>query len=190
MNFLNTFNKENNHFWPRQKDGKFLADFALNDWKKLQPHWVSGNIWAYDFFVPHQIDEMMNLYGGKKGFEEKLDKTFTEALHMEGEQHVDISGFIGSLGFGDEPGHHVPYLYNYAGSPYKTQKMVKFIRDNMYAAKPDGIVNNEDCGQMSAWYIFSSLGFYPVTPGNQYMPLEHHSFRKLHYNWKTVKHLR
>ncbi|MEF9480019.1 glycoside hydrolase family 92 protein [Chryseobacterium sp. 1B4] len=84
---------------------------------------------------------------------------------MEGEQHVDISGFIGSLGFGDEPGHHVPYLYNYAGSPYKTQKMVKYIRDNMYAAKPDGIVNNEDCGQMSAWYIFSSLGFYPVTPG-------------------------
>ncbi len=66
MNFLNTFNKENNHFWPRQKDGKFIPDFILNDWKKLQPHWVSGNIWAYDFFVPHQIDEMMNLYGGKK----------------------------------------------------------------------------------------------------------------------------
>jgi predicted alpha-1,2-mannosidase len=165
MSFFNTFNKENNHFWPKQKNGKFLPDFTLNDWKKLQPHWVSGNIWAYDFFVPHQIDEMIKLYGGKKGFEEKLDKTFTEELKMIGEQHVDISGFIGSLGFGDEPGHHVPYLYNYVGVPYKTQKTVKYIRDNMYAAKPDGIVNNEDCGQMSAWYIFSSLGFYPVTPG-------------------------
>ena len=165
LNFLNTFNKANNHFWPRQKNGQFLADFKLNDWKTLQPHWVSGNIWAYDFFVPHNIDEMIKLYGGKKAFEEKLDHTFNTELKMEGEQHVDISGFIGSLGFGDEPGHHVPYLYNYVGAPYKTQKMVKYIRDNMYHAKPDGIVNNEDCGQMSAWYIFSSLGFYPVTPG-------------------------
>lgn len=165
MNFVNTFNKENMHFWPKQKNGQFLSNFPLNDWTKLQPHWVSGNIWAYDFFVPQQIDKMIDLYGGRKEFEKKLDKTFTEELKMQGEQHVDISGFIGSLGFGDEPGHHVPYLYNYVGAPYKTQKLIKFIRDNMYAAKPDGIVNNEDCGQMSAWYIFSSLGFYPVTPG-------------------------
>lgn len=165
MNFLNTFNKDNKHFWPKQKNGQFLADFELNDWTKLQPHWVSGNIWAYDFFVPHKIDEMIKLYGGKKAFEDKLDKTFTQDLKMEGEQHVDISGFIGSLGFGDEPGHHVPYLYNFVDAPHKTQKMVKYIRDHMYSDKPDGIVNNEDCGQMSAWYIFSSLGFYPVTPG-------------------------
>ena len=165
MNFLNTFNKENMHFWPRKKSGEFLADFKLNDWTKLQPHWVSGNVWAYDFFVPHAIDEMMNLYGGKKAFEDKLDKTFTEELKMEGDQHVDISGFIGSLGFGDEPGHHVPYLYNYVGSPHKAQKLIAHIRDTMYAAEPNGYVNNEDCGQMSAWYIFSSLGFYPVTPG-------------------------
>ncbi|SKB65678.1 alpha-1,2-mannosidase, putative [Soonwooa buanensis] len=166
QNYLNTFNKDNNHFWPRKKDGKFVENFELNDWTKLQPHWVSGNIWAYDLFVPQDIPGMINLYGGKKGFEEKLDNTFNQDLKMIGEQHVDISGFIGSLGFGDEPGHHVPYLYNYADVPHKTQKMVKFIRDNMYHAKPDGIVNNEDCGQMSAWYIFSSLGFYPVTPGN------------------------
>lgn len=165
MNFLNLFNKENKHFWPKQKNGQFLADFELNDWTKLQPHWISGNIWAYDFFVPHKIDEMISLYGGKKAFEDKLDKTFTQDLKMEGEQHVDISGFIGSLGFGDEPGHHVPYLYNFVDAPHKTQKMVKYIRDHMYSDKPDGIVNNEDCGQMSAWYIFSSLGFYPVTPG-------------------------
>lgn len=166
QNFLKTFNKENMHFWPRQNNGEFLPDFPLNSWAKLQPHWVSGNIWAYDFFVPHNIPELIDLYGGKKAFEEKLDKTFNTPLKMEGEQHVDISGFIGSLGFGDEPGHQVPYLYNYTDAPAKTQKMVKYIRDNMYHAKPDGIVNNEDCGQMSSWYIFSSLGFYPVTPGS------------------------
>lgn len=165
QNFLNIFNRGNKHFWPRKKDGGFIEDFILNDWKNLQPHWISGNIWAYDFFVPHDIDKLMDLYGGKKSFEKKLDNTFTESLKMKGEQHVDISGFIGSLGFGDEPGHSVPYLYNFSGTPHKTQKMVKFIRDNMYSSKPEGIVNNEDCGQMSAWYIFSSLGFYPVTPG-------------------------
>ena len=179
QNFLNTFNKENMHFWPRKKDGNFLPDFPMNDWKLLQPHWVSGNIWAYDLFVPHQIDEMIQLYGGTKSFEKKLDHTFTEPLKMEGEQHVDISGFIGSLGFGDEPGHHVPYLYNYAGTPHKTQKMVKFIRDNMYAAKPDGYVNNEDCGQMSAWYIFSSMGFYPICPGKPYYDIGAPQFPKM-----------
>jgi predicted alpha-1,2-mannosidase len=165
LSFVNQFNPELKHFWPRYKNGQFMAPFELNDWKKLQPHWISGNIWAYDFFAPQAVDTLIALYGGKKAFEEKLDRTFTDTLKMVGEQHVDISGFVGSLGFGDEPGHEVPYLYNYADAPAKTQKMVAYLRNTMYAPLPDGVVNNEDCGQMSAWYIFSSLGFYPVCPG-------------------------
>ena len=84
---------------------------------------------------------------------------------MSGELYVDLSGFIGLYGHGDEPGHHIPYLYNYTSSPWKTQQMVSRIRNEFYHATPDGYINNEDCGQMSAWYVFSALGFYPVCPG-------------------------
>jgi len=164
--FLNHFQPSSRHFWPRNEDGSFYPAFTLDDWKNLQPHWVSGNIWAYDLFVPHNLDTLIALHGGKKGFGEHLDKLFGESISMKGDQHVDISGFIGMYGHGDEPGHHIPYLFNYAGDPAKTQRWVDYIRKTMYSAQPDGMINNEDCGQMSAWYIFSALGFYPVCPGN------------------------
>jgi len=103
--------------------------------------------------------------GGVDSFESALDDLFTREIKMKGEQHVDISGFVGVYGHGDEPGHHIPYLYNYTRSPWKTQRVVSRIRKDFYHASPDGYVNNEDCGQMSAWYVFSALGFYPVCPG-------------------------
>lgn len=165
MNFLNHFQPSTKHFWPRYADGRFYEAFELNSWENLQPHWVSGNIWAYDLFVPHQIDTLVALHGGKAGFEKHLDKLFSESIEMKGDQHVDISGFVGMYGHGDEPGHHIPYLFNYAGAPAKTQKWVDYLRRTMYSTAPDGMINNEDCGQMSAWYIFSALGFYPVCPG-------------------------
>lgn len=165
MNFMNQYQASSGHFWPRYADGSFHESFELNSWENLQPHWVSGNIWAYDLFVPHQIDTLIALHGGKSGFEKHLDKLFSESIEMKGEQHVDISGFVGMYGHGDEPGHHIPYLFNYAGVPAKTQKWVDYLRRTMYSNTPDGMINNEDCGQMSAWYIFASLGFYPVCPG-------------------------
>jgi predicted alpha-1,2-mannosidase len=169
MNFKNHYQSSTKHFWPKNEDGSFVETFELNDWKNLQPHWVSGNIWAYDYFVPHRLDTLVALHGGKKAFEKDLDRLFSESIEMKGDQHVDISGFVGMYGHGDEPGHHIPYLFNYAAAPAKTQYWVDYLRRTMYSTKPDGMINNEDCGQMSAWYVFSALGFYPVCPGkNQY----------------------
>ena len=163
--FENLWDASKNRFWMKKADGTWFEEFELNDWKTLQPHYISGNFWAYEYFVPHNMDRFVELRGGKDGLEKSLDKLFTEHIEMIGDQHVDISGFIGMYGHGDEPGHHIPYLYNYTNSPWKSQEMINRIRNTMYAATHDGMINNEDCGQMSAWYVFSSLGFYPVCPG-------------------------
>ena len=111
----------------------------------------------------------MQLHGGKKKFASWLDAIFTDNSEIGGSQHVDISGFIGKYGHGDEPSHQMPYLYVYAGQPWKTQKLVREILPRFYHDHPAGLNNNDDLGQMSSWYIFGSLGFYPVCPGsNQY----------------------
>ncbi|MCG8502908.1 MAG: glycoside hydrolase family 92 protein, partial [Firmicutes bacterium] len=163
--FENLWDADKNRFWMKDEKGNWHKDFPLNDWKTLQPHYVSGNFWAYEYFVPHNMERFVELRGGKDGLEKSLDGLFSESIEMVGDQHVDISGFIGMYGHGDEPGHHIPYLYNYTNSPWKSQEIINTIRNTMYSDKPDGMINNEDCGQMSAWYIFSSLGFYPVCPG-------------------------
>jgi predicted alpha-1,2-mannosidase len=115
--------------------------------------------------LPHAIDRLIELKGGKVAFEQSLDTLFNTELKMQGEQHVDISGFFGKYAHGDEPGHNIPYLYNYTKSPWKTQALIRKICREFYANDPVSMPNNEDCGQMSAWYIFSSLGFYPMCPG-------------------------
>lgn len=164
-NFKNLFQPDEKRFWRKDKKGKWCEDVDLYVWDNLLPHYISGNFWAYDYFVPHQMSELVELKGGKLAFEKKLDGLLTDTIQMKGEQHVDISGFIGKYGHGDEPGHHIPYLYNYTNSPWKSQRLINQIRNEMYSNTVGGMSNNEDCGQMSAWYIFSSLGFYPVCPG-------------------------
>jgi len=164
-NYANTFQAEESRFWMKDNNGKWLDSFEMNDWKTLRPHYISGNFWAYDYFVPHEMEILVEMKGGKVAFEKELDAMFANNAKMIGDQHVDISGFVGKYAHGDEPGHHIPYLYNYTNSPWKTQKIINEIRSTMYSNAVDGMVNNEDCGQMSAWYIFSSLGFYPVCPG-------------------------
>lgn len=164
-NFENLFQSENSRFWMKDSLGNWLDDFELNSWETLLPHYISGNFWAYEYFAPHQTERLVELKGGKEAFEKELDALLANNTEMIGDQHVDISGFIGKYGHGDEPGHHIPYLYNYTDSPWKTQRLVNEIRNTMYSNAVDGMINNEDCGQMSAWYIFSSLGFYPVCPG-------------------------
>jgi len=163
--FENVFNPEKKAFYPRYADGRWHEDLVMNDWASLQKHYISGNYWAYEYYLPHATDRLIELKGGKKAFENALDSLFNTELSMAGEQHVDISGFIGMYGHGDEPGHQIPYLYNFTASPWKTQEIVSKIRNSFYSNSPDGMINNEDCGQMSAWYIFSSLGFYPYCPG-------------------------
>ncbi|WP_037046107.1 GH92 family glycosyl hydrolase [Rheinheimera texasensis] len=126
--------------------------------------YTEANAWQYSFFVPHQVDAMIKSYGGAEAFVARLDQMFEMSSHMDGDVSPDITGLIGQYAHGNEPVHHVPYLYALAGAPAKGEARIRHIRDTMYHAKPDGLAGNDDLGQMSAWYVLSSLGFYPVNP--------------------------
>lgn len=126
---------------------------------------TEANSWQYSFFVPHDVGWMMELYGGPASFVKKLDELFTTSSQLEGRQQSDITGLIGQYAHGNEPSHHMAYLYTYAGAPSKTQERVRQILDELYTDRPDGLAGNEDCGQMSAWYVMSAMGLYQVAPG-------------------------
>lgn len=135
--------------------------------------YIEGNAYTYSLFVPHDIMGLSFIMGGDKILSEHLDAVFTMKLPTESyanSEDIEAVGIIGNYIHGNEPGHHIPYMYNYVSQSWKTQKIVRDINKEMYKATPDGLCGNDDCGQMSAWYIFSALGFYPVTPGtNQYV---------------------
>ncbi|SNR98072.1 GH92 family glycosyl hydrolase [Hymenobacter mucosus] len=148
---------------------------ALNEWRTpfnpftsvhMKSDFTEGNPWQYTWLVPQDVEGLIGLLGGEKRFSQKLDSLFIVKGDMGAEASNDISGLIGMYAHGNEPSHHVAYLYNYVGQPWKTADKVRFITDNFYTAKPDGIIGNEDVGQMSAWHIFSTLGFYPLNPAN------------------------
>lgn len=128
--------------------------------------YTEGNAWQYTWYVPHNIPDLIDLMGGKQAFGKKLDSFFVSKSDPNVASLRDVSGLIGQYAHGNEPSHHIPYLYNYIGQTYKTQEIVDTVLNYFYLAERDGIIGNEDCGQMSAWYIFSSLGFYPVNPAS------------------------
>jgi hypothetical protein len=133
-------------------------------------NYTEANSWQYSFYVPQDISGFMNLLGGKDKLEENLDELFTAEAETSGRDQADITGLIGQYAHGNEPSHHMAYLYNFVNKPHKTQERVHQILTELYRNAPDGISGNEDCGQMSAWYILSSMGFYSVTPAsNQYI---------------------
>lgn len=133
-------------------------------------HFTEANSWQYSFYVPHDISTLIDLHGGDEAFEKKLDELFETEQEVSGRNQVDITGLIGQYAHGNEPSHHMAYLYNYLGKPWKTQRSVRQILDEQYSSSPDGLSGNEDCGQMSAWYVMSALGLYPVLPGsNEYI---------------------
>jgi predicted alpha-1,2-mannosidase len=150
------------------------ARLGNGDWKepfdpfdtRYSNDYTEGNAWQYTWYVPHDIDNLIRMMGGEQVFNAKLDSLFTITSNMGEEAVLDVSGTIGQYVHGNEPSHHIAYLYNYSGQPWKTQEKVRQIMDAMYSDQPDGLAGNEDCGQMSAWYIFSALGFYPVNPAN------------------------
>ncbi|PQB05177.1 GH92 family glycosyl hydrolase [Aureitalea marina] len=155
---------------------KFLRGRINNRWfSPFDPYEVNfnyteANAWQYSTYAPHDISGLIALHGGKAGLEDHLDKLFTAQSQTSGRDQADITGLIGQYAHGNEPSHHMAYLYNYLNKPSKTQEKVKQILTELYTPTPDGISGNEDCGQMSAWYVLSSMGFYPVTPGsNQYI---------------------
>ena len=166
-NYKNLFDASVGFMHARKEDGSFKNEFDA-----LSTHgqgFIEGNSWNYSFFVPHEPNELVTLMGGKKNFSAKLDTLFTMYLpdkYFAETEDITRDGIIGTYVHGNEPAHHVAYLYNFAGQPWKTQQRVRMILKNQYKPAPDGLGGNDDCGQMSAWYLFSTLGFYPVAPGS------------------------
>ena len=170
LNFENVFHTGSRFMRPKLDDGSWKTEFDA-----LDTHgqgFIEGNSWTYSFFVPHNIEKLIELMGGENKFVERLDSLFTMQLddkYIEKNEDITRDGIIGNYVHGNEPGHHIPYLYNYTSSAWKTQERVRMIQKTMYGSTVDGLCGNDDAGQMSAWYIFSALGFYPVCPGsNQY----------------------
>ena len=152
---------------PKLADGTFRKNFDPMD--THGQGFIEGNAWNYGLYVPQNIEKMIEMMGGKEDFTQQLDALFTMQIDDKFiEKHEDITrdGIIGNYVHGNEPGHHIPYLYNWTGHPEKTQERVRMIMETMYGPTVEGLCGNDDAGQMSAWYIFSSLGFYPVTPGS------------------------
>ena len=147
-------------------DGSFRTPFNPRYSSHMKSDYTEGNAFQWSFFAPHDMDNFITAIGGKKELETRLDTLFTTSSEIDGaEASADISGLIGQYAHGNEPSHHMAYLYNWTDAPWKGQERLDFILKNFYKPTPDGIIGNEDCGQMSAWYIMSSLGFYQVCPG-------------------------
>lgn len=162
-------------FFRARHNGTWHAPF---DPFEVNNHYTEANAWQYRFAAPHDISGMIRLFGGPEAFCRALDSLFTAPSRTSGRQQADITGLIGQYVHGNEPSHHIAYLYNYAGQPWKTQHSVRQIMDELYADRPDGLSGNEDCGQMSAWYVFSALGFYPVVPGSDHYAIGTPLFEK------------
>jgi predicted alpha-1,2-mannosidase len=162
QNYKNVFDTETGFMRARYNGGWYLP-FAPNE---VNNNYTEANSWQYSFACPQDIDGFITLQGGKDKLAAKLDALFTADTHTSGREQSDITGLIGQYVQGNEPSHHMAYLYNYVGLPYKTQAMVHKIMNEFYTSGQDGLIGNEDCGQMSAWLVLSAMGFYPVTPGN------------------------
>ncbi|MGB1647391.1 MAG: GH92 family glycosyl hydrolase, partial [Crocinitomicaceae bacterium] len=165
--YKNVFDTKSGFMRPKLSDGTFRLNFDPMD--THGQGFIEGNAWNYGLYVPQNIPQMIEMMGGKKRFSHHLDSLFAmEIADKYIEKHEDITrdGIIGNYVHGNEPGHHIPYLYNWTDKPYKTQERVRTIMKAMYGPAEDGLCGNDDAGQMSAWYIFSALGFYPVTPGS------------------------
>lgn len=151
---------------PVMGDGSFRTPFNPRYSSHMKSDYTEGNAFQWSFFVPHDMDQFIAAIGGKRELETRLDTLFTTSSQIDGaEASGDITGLIGQYAQGNEPSHHMAYLYNWTDSPWKAQERLDFILRNFYTNAPDGIIGNEDCGQMSAWYVMSALGFYQVCPG-------------------------
>ncbi|MDQ3132635.1 MAG: GH92 family glycosyl hydrolase [Acidobacteriota bacterium] len=183
QNYKNLYDRQTGFMRPKQ-NGNWIAAFQPNE---VTFHFTEGNSWVYSFFVPHDVSGLMELHGGRAYFARKLDELFTTEQKLAGREQPDITGLIGQYAHGNEPSHHIAYLYNYADEPHKTQKIVRRIMDEFYKPTPDGLIGNEDCGQMSAWYILSSLGFYQVNPSDPVYAIGTPLFKEAKINLENGK---
>ena len=166
MYYKNYFDSSIKFIRPKLEDGSWRTPYDPARSIHGVGDFCEGNGWQYTFFVPQDPYGLIGLFGGNKPFVEKLDQFFTNNDSMGEGASSDITGLIGQYAHGNEPSHHVAYLYVYAGAQWKTAEKVRYIMDEFYTDKPDGIIGNEDCGQMSAWYLLSAMGFYQVNPSD------------------------
>lgn len=174
------YDKELGFMRGKNLDGSWLEPFH----PRYSAHWatpyVEGNAWQWTWYVPHDVEGLIDLMGGRKAFSVKLDSLFTTSSEVLGEEaSADITGLIGQYAHGNEPSHHIAYLFNAVDQPWRTQEIVSEILDQFYTDQPDGLCGNEDCGQMSAWYILNSMGFYPICPGDVRYSIGRPSFDKV-----------
>lgn len=160
--YKNLFDRETRFMRPKQ-NGNWISPFSPGE---VTFHFTEGNSWVYSFFVPQDVSGLMKMHGGPGPFGDRLEELFTTKEPLTGRVQPDITGLIGQYAHGNEPSHHIAYLFNYAGRPWRTQFYVRKILDDFYKPQPDGLIGNEDCGQMSAWYVLSALGIYQVNPSD------------------------
>jgi predicted alpha-1,2-mannosidase len=166
-NYKNVYDAKSGFMRPRKADGTFRAKF--DPLSTINEGFIEGNAWNYTLFAPQDPTGLIKLMGGNKRFVGYLDSLFTMNLpdkYFAETEDITRDGIIGNYVHGNEPSHHVAYLYNWTDKPWKTQERIRMILPRMYKPTPDGLGGNDDTGQMSAWYIFSSMGFYPVAPGS------------------------
>ena len=185
QSWKNLFDNETKFIRPK-KNGDFMSGF---DPYEVNNNFTEANAWQYTFFVPHDIPGMIEAYGGKNAFESKLDSLFLANSKTSGREQADITGLIGQYAHGNEPSHHISYLYNSIGKPTKTADKVHQILNTFYKNEPDGLIGNEDCGQMSAWYVLSSIGLYQICPGNPNYEFTTPLFKQVVINLENNKKL-
>jgi predicted alpha-1,2-mannosidase len=164
--YRNLYDKSTTFIRPKLEDGTWTEPFAANEMGHSDKwsDYTESNPWVTTFSEQHDPKGLAQLLGGREALVSKLDGIFNASPELPPNAPPDIAGLVGQYAHGNEPGHHIAYLYNYVGAPYKTQERVASLCETMYDNKPDGLAGNEDCGQMSAWYVMSALGFYPVDP--------------------------
>jgi predicted alpha-1,2-mannosidase len=160
------FDEETRFMRGKLSDGSWRTPFDPVSAQHRINDYCEGNAWQYLWLVPQDPEGLIELLGGEEKFNEKLDQLFSMSSKLDKGASMDITGLIGQYAHGNEPSHHTTYMYAYSGEPYKIADNVRYINNELYTDEPDGLSGNEDCGQMSAWYIFSSIGFYPVNPSN------------------------
>ena len=183
QSYKNMFDPVSGFMRPRS-NGNWVEPF---DPREVTFGFTEANSWQYTFFAPQDISGLIKLMGGRRKFSDKLDQLFAADSRTTGREQVDITGLIGQYAHGNEPSHHMAYLYNYVGQPWKTQSRVQQIMREFYKPEPDGLIGNEDCGQMSAWYVFSAAGFYPVTPGSKVYAIGSPLFPIVRFNLENGK---
>lgn len=165
QSYRNLFDKEIGWMRPKDSKGQWEANFDSHHFEHLG-HFTEGTTWQYTWYVPHDVNGLVALYGSKDAFENKLDSVFATSSGKDYLGVDDIHGRIGEYWHGNEPSHHIAHLYSYIGKAWKTQELTRRIIDTQYGNQPGSLCGNDDCGQMSAWYIFNAIGFYPVCPGS------------------------